>query len=152
MASEAKPATLNASQTRAVGAALRLVEETLDEIEQVLAKPDSGVTFRLAQDLEPEERRAILGGCDRLRAVLLEASRRLNIDAAERSPRREIRGKLSILWAILEDSKSAALRGYGPLAPEAGALVDKLLGEMSTTVLGILRLLAGARPEVAHRG
>lgn len=153
MTSEGERATLNVSQARAVGAALRLVERTLDEIEPMLAGPTTGVTFRPAKDepLDAEERRAILLACRRLRAALIEAVSRLSIDPAERSPRREVRGKLSILWAVLEDTKSRALQGYGTLAPEAGAIVDEVLGEISTGVLGILRLVAGARAEATPR-
>jgi hypothetical protein len=146
MGSETKPALLNSSQIRAVGATLRLVERLVEEIEGLLTEPARGITFRFADDLDAEERRAIQSACDRVRRSLAEASQRLGAEVAERSRRREIRGKVSTVWANLEDTKSPALRGYGPLPPDAGRTVDETLDEISGLLVGILRLAADHRP------
>lgn len=150
MGSETTPAALNSSQVRAVGATLRLVEEAVGRIERLLIEPVAGITFRLADDLDPDNRRAIQAACERARAVLIEACRRLEMGVVERSRRAEIRGEASVLWAFLEDTKSAALRGYGSLSPEAGAVVDDRLDAISAELIGILRLVAGPRPEAVR--
>lgn len=142
---------MNSSQMRAVGATLRLVEQTADEVERILGRSTTGVTFQLAEDLDAEERRAVAMACDRLRAAMIEAARRLGLDPATRSLRREIRGKVSILWATLEDTKSTALRGYGSLPPEAGEVVDGLLAEINRGAIEILRAVSGAQAEVVRR-
>lgn len=145
MGSETKPVALNSSQIRAVGATLRLVEEVVDQIERLLSQPVTGITFHLADDLDAEERRAIHAACERVRATLVEVCGRLEIDVVNRSRRRKIRGEVSTLWAMLEDTKSPALRGYGPLSPDAGGVVDEVLDQISGPLIGILHFVAEPR-------
>ena len=145
MGFESKPVALNTSQSRAVGAMLRLVEEAVDEIERLLVAPVTGITFCLTDDLSAEERRTIHAACERVRAALVKACQRLGVEVAERSRRREIRGEVSTLWAMLEDTKSPALRGYGPLSPDAGRVVDEVLDNIAVDLVGILRLVVETR-------
>ena len=147
MGFEVTPATLNSSQIRVVSATLRLVEQAVDQIERLLVEPVTRITFHLADDLDTEQRRAIKVACDRLRGTLVEASRRLEVEVAERSRRRKIRAELSTVWAMLEDTKSPALQGYGPVSPDAGKKVDALLEEIAVDVVEILRLIADERPD-----
>lgn len=151
MNSEFKPVLLNPSQLRAVGATLRLVEQAVHDIERLLAARAAGITYRLAEDLDAEENRGIRMACERLRETLVAASRRLGVEVAERSRRREIRGEVATLWALLEDTKSVALRGYGPLSPDAGRIVDDVLDDISAVLVGILRLAAEPRSGAALR-
>ncbi len=146
MDSETRTAALNPSQIRVVSSTLRLVEQTVDQIESLLIEPVTRITFCLDDDLDAEERRAIHAACDRLRATLGEACRRLGVEVAERSRRRKIRAGVSTVWAMLEDTKSPALRGYGPVSPDAGKILDGLLEEIAVDVIGILRLVARTRP------
>jgi hypothetical protein len=131
---------------RAVGATLRLVEETVDQIERLLIEPTMGSTFRLADDLDGEERRAIHAACERMRAALVGVRPRLEIHVVDRSRRRKIRGALSVLWAMLDDTRSPALRGYGPLSPESARVVDEVMDEISEILVGILRQIAEPHP------
>jgi len=151
MSSEVTPDGLNSSHIRAIGCMLRLVEQTVDHIERLLTEPVARITTSLTDDLDAEERRAIHAACARLRATLIEACRRLGIEVAERSRRRRIRGEISTLWAMLEDTKSPSLRGYGPISPGAGAIVDELLEEINVNLNRILRVVAESRPDVATR-
>jgi hypothetical protein len=142
MGSEAKAAPLNPSQLLAVAAALRVAEETIGGVERLLAEEPQGITIRLAGDLTPEQRRVLGTACGRIRASLVEACRRLGVEPAERSRRGAIRGELSTLWAMIEDTKSGCLRGYGPLPADAAAEVDEVLGRISQELVGILRVVA----------
>jgi hypothetical protein len=65
MDSETTAAALNSSHIRAVSATLRLVEEAVDRIERLLIDPVTRITFRLADDLDAEERRTIHAACER---------------------------------------------------------------------------------------
>jgi hypothetical protein len=47
---------------------------------------------------------------------------------------------------MLEDTKSPALRGYGLLSLEAGAVVDEALEKISKELQGILRVVADPNP------
>ncbi len=151
MGSEITPAGLNPSQIRVVSSTLRLVEQAVDQIERLLIEPVTRITFCLADDLDAEERSAIHAACDRLRATLGETCRRLGVEVVERSRRRKIRAEVSTVWAMLEDTKSPALRGYGAVSPDAGKIVDELLEEIAVDIIGILRLVARTRPGAAMR-
>ena len=152
MGSETTPAALNSSQLRGVGATLRLVEQAMDEIERLLADPVTRITFQLVDDLDVKERRAIQAACERVRRILVKACHRLGVEAVERSRRRQIRGEVSALWAMVQDTKSPALRGYGSLSPDAGREVDEVLGELSGVLMGILRQVAEQSPGAVMSG
>ena len=145
MGSETKPVMLNTSQVRAVGAMLRLLEEAVGQIERLLIEPGTGITFHLTDDLSAQERCAIHAACGRVREALADTCRRLEVEVTERSRRREIRAGVATLWAMLEDTKSPALRGYGPLSPDAGRVVDEVLDNIAVDLIGILRLFAETR-------
>lgn len=142
MASDAKAALLNPSQLLAVTAALRVAEETIGGVERLLTEERQGITIRLTRDLTPEEQRALATACGRIRASLVEACQRLRVEPAERSRRGAIRGEVSTLWAMVEDTKSGSLRGYGPLATDAAAAVDEVLDRISQELVGMLRVVA----------
>jgi len=146
MDSEGRPGLLNDSQRRAVSASLYVVERTVEQIERLLTSPAVGLTSRLADDLSADECHAIQTACGRVRTALSVACRRLNSETAARSRRAEIRGEVATLWAMLEDTKSPALRGYGPLTREASAVVDEVLEEISKELQGILRVVADPNP------
>jgi hypothetical protein len=80
-----------------------------------------------------------------VREALADTCRRLGVEVTERSRRREIRAGVATLWAMLEDTKSPALRGYGPLSPDAGRVVDEVLDNIAVDLIGILRLLSETR-------
>jgi len=142
--------TLNEAQLRAIGVTLTLVEQAVAHTERILDEPEAGITFRFGDTVAPEECQAIGAVCVRLRATVAEARACLGVEVADRSRRRELRGTLAVLWAMLEDTKSHALRGYGPLSPESGAVVDSLLGAIISGVKEILALVEpGIRREAS---
>lgn len=147
MVSEGSPRLLNDAQRRAVSASLHLVERAVEEIERLLTSPATSLTSSLADDLSADEFRAIKTACGRVRAALSMSCWRLEAEIAERSRRAGIRGEVATLWAMLEDTKSPALRGYGPLSREASAVVDETLDEISKELLGILRVVAEPNPD-----
>jgi hypothetical protein len=83
-----------------------LVEEAVDRIERLLIDPATRITFRLADDLDAEERRTIHAACERARAALIHARDRLKVEIPQRSRRGAIRGEVSTLWVLMEDTKS----------------------------------------------
>ena len=152
MDSEGRQTFLNESQRRAVWASLYLMERAVQGIERLLTSPAVGLTSRLADDLSADECHVIQTACGRVRTALSVACRRLNSETAARSRRAEIRGEVATLWAMLEDTKSPALRGYGPLTREASAVVDEVLEEISKELQGILRVVADPSPKRSGAG
>jgi hypothetical protein len=142
MISEAIPAALNPWQMRAVSVTLRLVEDAMMEIERLLATVPDGITFRLVDDVTVNERRQIMVLCCEVRAAVATVHGRLRAGVFEHSLRGKIRGQVGTLWATLQDTKSRALRGYGPLAEQDGAVVDELLEDILRPLTSIFRLVA----------
>jgi hypothetical protein len=146
MDSEERGVSLTSAQVRAVSATLRVVEEAVDGIERLLAAPRSGLTVRRHDDLDPAEREAIGRACGRIRPALAKGTRCLGVECWDRSLRAEIRGECAVVWAAVQDTRSRALRGYGPLSSEAAEVLDSLFGEISDSLADILRQLASAHP------
>ena len=149
---EPEPTLLNEAQRRAVGATLREVERCVGQIETVLSGPPPGLTTRLETDWDATERESAALACGRLRRLLAGAQRALGVEAMTRSGRREICGAASLAWAAVEDTKSDALRGYGPLAPEAGAAVDEALDALAHGLVEVLRILEGRHAKRQRAG
>jgi hypothetical protein len=70
MASETHAAVLNPAQIRALSVTLWRVDMGLDEIEELLAEPTSGATYRFDENLTEEQRGMIRHLCRRLRAAV----------------------------------------------------------------------------------
>ena len=151
MATSAGEVDLNEAQRRALGAVLRLAEETTERIEGSLGRSKWRFTIRLHDDLTPKERDAMRVLCGRLREAIGRAHTALGTEFAERSLRSAIRGEASVLWAAIEDTKSPGLRGYGPLSSEAANAVDGHLGDLSHLVLAVVRTLGGVTGELTAK-
>ena len=134
---------VNASQLLAISVTLRMIEEAVEEIERLLPGVSVGTTYRLVDDLTPTERETIRTCCGRAREALGIAAARMRTESAERSLRQEIRGQATTAWVTLQETKSKALRGYGPLSREDGAIVDDLLDAVSRPVVCLFRLVEG---------
>jgi len=143
MAAEGHRTGEHAAQFRAVGVALRRVEEGLDTIERRLAEPASGATYRFRENLTGEARGAIRHLVRRVRASVATVCGVFQTDATDRSLPREIREEVATLCATLRDTKSA-LTAYGPLSREEDALVDECLGDISSGLVHILQLVEPA--------
>jgi hypothetical protein len=138
---------LNPSQVRAVSVTLQLTEEAIEAIERLLSAHSTGATHRPIDDLIPEEREQIRTRCGQAREALGTAAARVGAEIAGHPLRREIRAQAAATWVTLQDTKSDALRGYGPLSSEDAVAVDDLLEAISRHVTAIFRLVETARGE-----
>ena len=82
---------------------------------------------RLASDLDETDGQGLARACDRMCGALTAAQRKLGVEVLTHSARREICGAASVAWAAVEDTRSDALKGYGPLPPKVGAAVDRII-------------------------
>ena len=151
MAAEGHRTGEHAAQFRAVGAALRRVDEGLDTIERRLAEPASGATYRFQENLTGEARGAIRHLVRRVRASIATACGVFQTEVTDRSLPREIQKEVATLCATLRDTKSD-LTAYGPLSREETALVDGCVGDISSGLVHILQLVEpaphpGIRPD-----
>jgi hypothetical protein len=154
MESENASEGFNPSQTWALAATVRAVEQAVDDIEHLLATAGPGVANRWRDDLTPEESCLLRQLMAQLRGRLAGACLELGIRTGERSVRRTIRGTLAVLWAMLEDSRAVNLRGYGTVPAGLGSVLDATMAALSADICRILRVVEGrgAGPPAQDRG
>ncbi len=128
---------------RSIRAGLKVVEERLGEVEEILLGSNAGVTKGLAQDLSPRDAEAVLERTARLKGEVESLFRELGLERDEVSTRREVRGILVLLWEILEDMRPRKLGRYGKLAEEEAAHLGPYVERMLEEVEALLGLLEG---------
>jgi len=133
---------LNKSQIISLSITLRIVEESLAEIELILNKCDDiNILYERRCDIPDEVKaevlRKVFFAKDRIRIIVERFG--LEKDSIEAS--REAFGKLPYCWKILEDAKSKKLRRYGNVASSLKDTLDPELDIIINIILDMERLL-----------
>ncbi|MBI4418011.1 MAG: hypothetical protein HY563_04485 [Ignavibacteriales bacterium] len=101
------------------------VERALDEMEAVLSAGDARTTaIRLERVYSPEERARLLKAIAEMRRANARMVEDLDLGLAHRSEDQIIGSKTAHLWAILVDSMSKRLRGFGKLGADQSKRID----------------------------
>ncbi|MCF6149690.1 MAG: hypothetical protein E3K37_13635 [Candidatus Kuenenia sp.] len=133
---------LNKDQKRGLTIALRIMEETIQYIEQVFNNGDySGILYDVKCSLDEGVTREILKRALLIKDKIKTLSKRFDLENELRDPAREILGKLSSSWCILEDVKAIKLKRYGAVADELEDVLDPHLNGIIDLILDIERLL-----------
>jgi hypothetical protein len=133
---------LNPAQRRALGVALRLLEERLATVDEVIERSREGILYRRPLlRTSPEARRVLneqLGG---VRDTILSLAETYELEREPRDPLREIVGLLSISWESLGDVGSRGLSAYGPVDHRLRSTLDPVLEELMARLLELERLV-----------
>jgi len=132
-------AGLSASQVRSLQLTLRAFEERLREAEAWLAQggESAAILYRQAVELPERQRaeaRALIESALSEIAVLADA---LGLEAEEDDLRAHMRATMSASWAELCDVRTAQLKRYGPVDPEAAPVVDPAVERLAQSALAI---------------
>jgi len=128
--------TLGESHRRSISTTLVILDEMLCDFEEIAhGRERRSVVFAERNDLSDDERRAVLGTIDKMRAVLRQLAADLGIQPQVQDLSREIVGRSSALWVHLVETESKYLRRYGEL-PEAlpsylDPIVEALIAELN---------------------
>lgn len=121
----AKAIRLPKNHRRSLSVTARMVEQTLDEMEELLRKRGEG---KLTSEVDPtyseHERARSLAVIAEMRRVNAEMFRTLDLERSRYAEDQVIHAKKTHIWTILVDSRSARLGGYGELTGEVGRAVD----------------------------
>ena len=110
---------------RALSVTAQAVEKTLGEMEQTLrSEGEWKVTSKISPIYSAEERYRLLNVIAEMRSVNKTMFIELGLQMSQLTEDRVVEAKKVQLWAILVDSKSKVLRGFGELPAELAQLVD----------------------------
>lgn len=133
---------LSEPHARGITSTLRIVEQTVFLIEQLLAGDQVGLTVATRTPLDAPQRERLHALIQETRAQIAAFVPIVPLSRYERDGRRVITGHLTEAWADLEDIRPAKLGRYGPLDP---ALATRL----GPPVARLIDLVEAIRKEVA---
>ena len=123
--------SLNPGQERALTVALRLLEERLARVEDIIRRGESGRLYRRPRlSLSRTERARIDAILVDLRATIASVADAHRLPCEERDPIREISGLMSVSWESLAEVESRGLRSYGRVDPGLRDSLDPALERM----------------------
>lgn len=120
--------SLNLAQERAVSVALRLLEERLARVEDLLDRDEAGLLYRRIRPSWASEDRARADAIvAELRSTIASVSRAFDLTHEERDSARQIAGLMRLSWESLAEVGSRRLRAYGHVDPALRDTLDPAL-------------------------
>jgi len=116
---------------RGLSVTAQMVEQTLDEMEELLRSRGSGkVTTNIEPGYSESKRARLLTAIAEMRRANTEMFRILDLRRSHYTEDHIMAAKNSHLWTILVDSKSTSLRGFGELPPDLAQVVDSHINRL----------------------
>jgi hypothetical protein len=110
---------------RGLSVTAQMVDQTLNEMEELLRSRGNGkLTSRVKTTYSEEERARLLGAISQMRQANAEMFQALSLEPSHYTEDHIMAAKNSHLWTILVDSKTSGLKGFGELSPELADAVD----------------------------
>jgi hypothetical protein len=117
--------TIPPDHRRILSVTAHILEDSMEELERVLRSQDANrVTRHIAPVYSEPERRALLEKIAQVRSANAEMFASLELQATVTMEDQLIRGRLSHVWVILQDSLSRSMKGYGKLPAHVAAKID----------------------------
>ncbi len=118
---------------RSLSVTANVVEESLEEIERILATPGvQGASYRITPSYTDIERKHMLGLIQKIKAANAEMVAALGLDPRAVLESQILRGKLTHLWTVLVDSRSDGMKRFGKLPAQAAKAVDYYVENLLT--------------------
>ncbi len=134
--------SLNPNQGRAVGVALRLLEERLARIENIADRDESSALYRRARPQWVPKRARFDAVLAELRAAIAAITKEFDLAREEQDSTAEIAGLTRVIWENLAGIQSRRLRAYGRVDPGLRTTLDPAVEH----VLALVSALEG----IAH--
>ncbi len=135
---------LNEYQRRGLSITLRIVEESLTDIEHILNSGNiTGVLYEVRYNIPSAVKDEVLRKASLIRDRLKIMAERFDLEKEYTDASREALGKLPYCWEILEDAKAMRLKRYGEVAEGLGDVLDPQLNIIIDLILEMEHLLRG---------
>lgn len=138
--------SLNQNQLRAVSIRLRLLEERLEAMTDLMERDARGVLFhRDRPRLTVEQRARIDSLVAQLRSEIALLAQTFDLPSEEQDAAGKIVGLLAMTWQSLGDIRSERLAGHGEVDPGLRATLDPSVDRLLALVLALEKEASGAR-------
>lgn len=133
---------LNEHQRRGLSITLRIVEETLVNIERLMTcKTYKGSLYEEINNIPAGIKDAVSKRISRIREILEKTAITFILEKEQMQLSRLASGKLPYCWEILENAKSKRLNRYGDVAEGLEDILDPILDGIIEEILEIERIL-----------
>lgn len=133
---------LNKDQKRGLTIALRIAEENMQYVEQVFNNGDyNGILYDMKCSIDEEVKGELFKKVSLIKDQIKALSKRFALEKELREPAKEIFGKLTSCWSILEEAKARKLKRYGAVAYKLEEVLDPHLNGIIDLMFDIERLL-----------
>mgnify|MGYP001619196867 FL=1 len=137
---------LNKEQKRGLTIALRIVEENMQKIEQLLEiKTYEGILYDTNCSVAPDAKEEILKRVSLVKDRIKILSNLFALEKEYREGLRKIFGILPSCWEIIENVKSKRLKRYGDVQDGLDNVLDPQLNRITDLILEMEQLL-GSMP------
>lgn len=136
---------LNKDQKRGLTIALRIVEENMQYVEQLFNNGAyDGILYDIKCNMDEGVKGELFKRVSLIKDQIKALSKRFALEKELREPAKEIFGKLSSCWSILEEAKARKLKRYGAVAYKLEDILDPHLNGIIDLMFDIERLLLEA--------
>lgn len=119
---------LNENQRRGLSISLRIVEENMQDIEQILNSGSyTGTLYDLRYNISSEIKEEILRRISLIRERIKIISDRFALEKEYKEVTKKIFGKFFSCWETVEGVKAKRLKGYGAVSDELYHVLDPQL-------------------------
>ena len=133
---------LNKDQKRGLTIALRIVEENMQKIEQILEnKTYEGILYDTNCSVAPDAKEEILKRVSFIKARINYIATVFALEKEYREGLRKIFGILPSCWEIIENVKSKRLKRYGDVQNGLDMVLDPQLNAITDLILEMEQLL-----------
>ncbi len=123
---------------RILSVTARTVEDTVDELEQLLrVRGIERLTTAVKPLYSDEKRERLLASLAALRRANEELVRKFDLPRSVVAEDQIVSASLVNLWTILVDSTAKGTKGYGKLEPDVAAKLDESIGKLLAVVDGL---------------
>ncbi len=136
------PMSLNQPQRTALASNLLHLEQSLNEIERVLAGPPAGITYTTEVDFEAATADQIRAKCREIRVQIADLAATFQLAPHRWVGRRIIAAEMSTAWANLEDMRLPKLRRYGAVDPALQETLAPRLNRLIDLVVAVRDLVS----------
>lgn len=138
--------SLNPNQLRAVSIRLRLLEERLEAMTDLMDGAGHGILYRRDRPrLTGEQRARIDSLVAQVRIEIALLAETFDLSSEEQDAAGKIVGLLAMTWQSLGDIRSERLAGHGEVDPGLRATLDPSVDRLLALVLALEKEASGAR-------
>ena len=143
-------ASLNQSQERALAITLRLLEERIGTIRDLMEHEDGGVLYhRPRPRFTPEEAARIDGLIAGIHEVIASIAEAFVLPREERDPRGMIVALLAMSWQSIGEIDARGMHAYGDTDPRLSEVLDPHVRRLMDLVLELEAAVAAAGVDAA---